>query len=602
MTDSLQTLERAYLREKAARERAEELLENKSRELYLAHEELQKSFKALKDKEAETSTILDTAADAILILNNEGKITLCNQSAERMFATPRNEIVVQNVSSFLQFEQNIQTNHLLVLLKWMKSNGIYELNAIKKTGEIFPIELSASSVHLTPGTFYILILRDITERKQLESLLTYQASHDPLTGLPNRSLLMDRLEQAIFIAERDKQQVAVIAFDLDHFKTINDSYGHDIGDILLKKITARIEPVIRKSDTFSRLGSNEYVLIMRSLKDEKDTLPILRKILSLLTKPFFIQGIEINTSASIGISLYPEGGKDPTTLLKNAEAAMHQAKEIGRNTFQFYNKSINKRLKERVEIEHFLQQALKKNEFFLHYQPIFDLANKKIVGLEALIRWQHPKLGLVPPQEFIPLAEETALILPIGDWVLQRSCEQLKEWQNAGFEDLFISINLSSNQLKRTAILQTIHNVCKKTGIHPSSIHIEITENVILEDVELAQKILTILKDLGINLIIDDFGTGYSSLTYLQKFPISAIKIDRSFISYLTYKTSEIAFVLSILAMAQKLNLKVIAEGVETKQQLEFLREHGCDMIQGFHFCYPLPANEVSEFLKKYRE
>jgi diguanylate cyclase (GGDEF)-like protein/PAS domain S-box-containing protein len=588
--------ERAYRRERQAREHAEELIEDKSRELYFINQELQKSIKIISDKEAETAAILETAADAILMFDETGHVILCNYSAERVFGYSREEILRSNIINFLQFNAALSKNisKVLCFLDSLNATSIVELKAVTKDQKFFPIEFSASSIELTKGRFYILIIRDITERKLLEEQLEHQATHDALTGLPNRLLLMDRLQQAVLSAEREKKLVAVVFFDLDRFKMINDTHGHDIGDALLKEVAQRIKKIIRKSDTFARMGGDEFVIILRSLADEKACLPVLQKILACIAKPFYIRDIEINTSTSIGISVFPEGGKTAQTLLKNADAAMYRSKELGRNTFNFFNKNMNERLRKRMELESFLHKALKNHEFLLHYQPIYCLRTKKIVGVEALIRWQHPKLGLVPPQQFIPLAEETGLILPLGEWVIRQACAQTKKWHNAGYQDLHVSINVSAHQLKRTSIVQTLQKICEETNIAPSFVNLELTESSILEDIESAQKILKSLKELGVNLVIDDFGTGYSSLTYLQKLPVSLIKIDRSFINYITNRSEDVAIVLSIISMAHNLGLKVVAEGIEKLEQQEFLEKHHCDMVQGFYFCYPLAAEKIS--------
>lgn len=591
--------ERAYLRERQAREQAEELIEDKSRELYLINQELQKSIKIISDKEAETAAILETAADAILMFDEEGKIVLCNYSAERLFGYFREEILNNNIINFFQFNANLpkKISKVLFFLENIDTSAVAELKAITKDKTLLPVELSASSIELTKGQFHILIIRDVTERKRLEAQLAYQATHDALTGLPNRLLLLDRLQQAILSAEREKKLVAVVFFDLDRFKMINDSHGHDIGDALLKEVAQRIKKVIRKSDTFARMGGDEFVIVLRSLADEKACLPVLQKIMACIARPFYINDLEINTSTSIGVSVFPEGGRMAEVLLKNADAAMYRSKDLGRNTFNFFNKNMNERLQKRLELESFLYKALKNQEFFLHYQPIYSLRTKKIVGVEALIRWQHPKLGLVPPQQFIPLAEEIGLILPLGEWVIQQACKQMRKWHNQGYNDLHISINVSAHQLKRTSIVHTIQRTCETTKIAPQFINIELTESSILEDIESAQRILKALKELGVNLVIDDFGTGYSSLTYLQKFPVGFIKIDRSFINYITDKSEDVAIVLSIISMAHSLGLKVVAEGIENPEQADFLAKYHCDMVQGFYFCYPLPADQISLIL-----
>lgn len=444
----------------------------------------------------------------------------------------------------------------------------------------------------------VICYRDITRHKQMESELAHQATHDALTGLPNRVILVDRIRQAIALNKRQNSLFAVLFIDLDRFKLVNDSLGHKIGDQVLQAAAARLKKTMRESDTVVRLGGDEFVIVLSSLPKEEHSLPVLDKLLKVLTEPFHIDEHEFRLSASIGVSIYPKHGKDPDTLLKNADAAMYRAKDYGRNNFQFYTEDMNIRIASRLAMESDLHKALERGEFLLHYQPILDLETGNIISNEALLRWQHPKLGLVPPQDFIPLAEETGFLIPLGEWILKEACIQNKKWQVQGFEPIAIAVNVSGYQIKQRSITETIYETLKVSGLEAKYLELEFTETVIIENADKARMMMHDFKEQGIKLIIDDFGTGYSSLSYLQHFPIDKIKIDRSFVSYISTNINDTAIILAIINMARALNMRVIAEGVENADQLEFLQKHKCDEIQGFYFSRPQSADAMTEILR----
>ncbi|KAF0217439.1 MAG: PAS/PAC sensor-containing diguanylate [Geobacteraceae bacterium] len=448
-----------------------------------------------------------------------------------------------------------------------------------------------------PG-YFAVTYDDITERKQAEHDIQHLAYYDLLTSLPNRLLLRDRLEQVLAQADREGQMVGILSFDLDEFKVINDTLGHSIGDRLLKVVAARLGSRVRKGDTLARMGGDEFVVILTGVKLTEDVAHAAKDMLSALSSPYELDDREVFITTSIGIALYPFDGKDPDTLLKNADIAMYQAKEGGRNSYRFYTAAMNAKAEQRLTMETSLRHALERNEFLLHYQPCLDLKSGRITGMEALLRWQHPTLGLVPPDRFIPTAEETGLILPIGEWVLHTACACVKALQEAGFPHLRMAVNLSGRQLKRYDLVGAVASALEATGIDPTCLELELTESSIMENIKETTKILYAIREMGISLAIDDFGTGYSSLSYLKRFPIHKLKIDRSFVRDIPANPDDMAITRAIIAMAQSLKLKVTAEGVETEEQLMFMSEHDCDELQGYFISRPVPVRELVDFLQ----
>jgi diguanylate cyclase (GGDEF)-like protein len=425
------------------------------------------------------------------------------------------------------------------------------------------------------------------------------AQHDILTGLPNRTLLVDRLEQALARARRHHQMVGVLLIDLDRFKTINDTLGHDVGDELLRAVSDRIARCLRGSDSVGRLGGDEFMIILSDLAGAQESISICEDILRELALPFSIRGHEMFVTCSIGVSIAPNDGDDEQTLIRNADAAMYRAKEQGRNAYQFYTPDMNARAFERLALENSLRRALERNELRVYYQPKVNTATGKITGAEALVRWQHPDMGLVSPAKFIPLAEESGLIVPIGEFVMRTACAQNKAWQDAGFTPITMAVNLSARQLHEAELVATVTGVLKQTGLDAAWLELELTESMLMQQVEGPEKLLRALKDIGIELSIDDFGTGFSSLGYLKRFPIDYLKIDRSFIQDVPGDINDAAIVKAVIAMADSLNLKVVAEGVEKQEQIDFLHNHGCDDVQGFFFSQPVPSEKFTELLQQ---
>ena len=446
---------------------------------------------------------------------------------------------------------------------------------------------------------YVAVFSDISQRKASEAQLVYMASHDVLTGLPNRSLLQERIAQALLRAHRDLCGVALLFIDLDRFKIINDTMGHHAGDVLLQEVATRLGACLRETDTIARQGGDEFVVLIENDTDEQYLGTMARKILSVLQTPFNLQGQEIFISASIGISAYPQDGSDVGTLLKNADVAMYRAKDLGKNTFQFYSAESNVHSLERLALENSMRRALERNEFKLHYQPKVDLHTDRIVGVEALLRWEHPELGLVSPIQFISLAEETGLIIPIGAWVLAEACRQNQAWQQAGLPPVRIAVNLSARQFGSEGLSDVVAEALKTSGMSARSLELEITESMIMQHTSRASEILQGFREMGAHVSIDDFGTGYSSLGYLKHFPIDTLKIDRSFVRDVPHDADDAAITQAIIAMAHSLKLQVVAEGVESRAQLDFLRTQGCDQIQGYIFSRPVPAEAFAVLLAR---
>jgi diguanylate cyclase (GGDEF)-like protein/PAS domain S-box-containing protein len=439
---------------------------------------------------------------------------------------------------------------------------------------------------------------DITDRKVAEERVQYLAYFDALTGLPNRTLLQDRLTKALADARRQKYKIALLFLDLDRFKDINDSLGHSVGDLFLQEVAERLKRFAREQDTVSRLGGDEFLIMLTHISDISDAAVAAERLMDVMTTGFVVQGHSLNVSCSIGISIFPEQGADCETLIKNADAAMYGAKESGRNNFRFFAEHMNARAAERLTLENSLRQALGKNELFLVYQPQMDIATGMITGLEALLRWQHPELGLIPPDQFIRIAENSGLIVPIGEWVLRTACRQSRTWQDDGIPAVSVAVNVSAVQFRQEGFCQLIRKVLDETGLAPQYLELELTESLLLANAEVTFSVLQELKDMGVTLAIDDFGTGYSSFNYLRQFRVSKLKIDRSFIRDIAVNPDDAAITTAIISMAKSLNLRVIAEGVENDAQMSFLRAHQCDEIQGYYFCKPLAVNKVADKLR----
>jgi len=550
---------------------------------------------------------LHSISDAVIATDAEGIVEYINPAAESLTGWTGEQARERSVNTLFHVinEQSreeitdpvprcLQTGHTITYPDHsaVLSRDGFEERSIRAS--VAPIRNQRGEVL---GT--VIVFSDVTETRRMAQQMTYQATHDVLTELPNRILLQMQLQGAIERAERSGLLLVLLFVDLDRFKSVNDGLGHTAGDALLKAVGVRLKESSRKIDMVARFGGDEFIIVLENIQHETLATLIASKVRKALEQPYMIEGRECFITASIGISLYPKDGQDAEALLKNADAAMYQAKENGRNNAQHYSQEMNIHCRKRLLLEHELRHAMERNQLVLHYQPQVDLKTGKVLGVEALLRWRHPHLGLIAPAEFIALAEETGLIIPIGQWVIQTATAQAKAWQSEGLPSLRVAVNLSPRQFMEQRVTDMIADILESSGLDPCYLELEITENLIMKDMDNAIATLQALKSMGVQLAIDDFGTGHSSLSYLKRFPIDRLKIDQSFVRDINTNPNDAAITLAIIAMAHSMKLKVIAEGVETEEQLNYLKSRSCDEIQGFYFSHPLPADEISSVLKK---
>ncbi len=559
----------------------------------------------LRASEARTQALLAHVADGIVVIDEQGVIDTFNAAAEQLFGYAAHEIVGKNVSALMpEPHRSRHDDYLRHYRETGKSTVLgvtRELTGVRRNGETFPLEIKIREVYAGTARLFIAAIRDITEERAEAQHALDLATHDALTGLPNRLLLADRLEQALIQARRAQNRVALLFLDLDGFKTINDSLGHATGDLMLKAVGQRLTDSLRATDTVARQGGDEFVVVLTGLADVEAIEMVTHKLLASLIAPYEIQGDILYVGASMGIAIFPDDGQDRDTLLKNCDIAMYRAKEMGGNTRLFFTSEMNRDVVKKQSLGTDLHQALGRAEFRLHYQPVVDLASGVVVGLEALVRWQHPTLGLLAPSHFISLAEETGLIVPIGEWVVASACAQRQAWTAAGLEVPPIAINLSARQFRDSRLAATVRRILEESGVEPRYITLEITETMVMENVNMAIETLRVLHAMGLRIAIDDFGTGYSSLSYLKRLPVSILKIDQSFVRDVAMGGKDSAVVAAIIGMAHSLQMTVIAEGVETDAQRLSLRDQGCDQYQGYYFCKPLPASDIAAKLTRAR-
>jgi diguanylate cyclase (GGDEF)-like protein/PAS domain S-box-containing protein len=549
------------------------------------------------------SRVLDQSAEGIFICDPHERILLVNAAFERLTGFSADEAVGKTPRILSSGRQD--RAFYASMWRSLSETGTWhgEMWNRHKSGDLYVEWLSVSSIYDHKGdvTHFVGIFSDITARKQAEERLVHVAHHDALTDLPNRVLLMDRLNQLIKAARRSKSKVATVFIDLDRFKEVNDSLGHDAGDVLLQTLTKRLSNAMRNEDTLARIGGDEFVAVFHDLRDIQNVGLLAQKLLSRLAEPITLSGYELTVTASMGISVYPDDATNGQEMIRNADAAMYQAKGAGRNSYQFYTADLNRRALEMLSMESALRRAIDRQEFVLHYQPQVDLNSGSVVGAEALVRWNHPELGLLMPGKFIAVAEERGLIVPIGNWVIEEASRQAALWQNSGRFSVPIAVNVSAVQFRQKDFVERIARCVRKHGIQPNCLELELTESIVMRDAETTIKVLQRLHDMGFNLSIDDFGTGYSSLSYLRRFPIHKIKIDRSFVTDATHNESAGSLVRGIIGLARSLRLKVIAEGVETREQLEALREQRCDEAQGFLFSPALASGEFEKMVREWK-
>lgn len=558
---------------------------------------------ALRDAEERYRNIVENAVEGIFQTTPEGRYLSINPALAKIYGYGSPE---EMTGAYLDIGRQLYIDpaRRLEFMRLIHLNGVvsnFESEVYRKNGEVIWISENAREVRDAAGNllYFEGTVEDITERKTYETRLTHQATHDTLTGLPNRALFRDRLQQAMRYAEREKGKVSIVFIDLDNFKYINDSLGHDAGDSLIRIMAQRLNACVRDSDTVARLGGDEFVLMLQGAPSDDERVSIaMSRILSEVRKPVDIRGRELIVTCSMGVSVCPDDGNDVDTLLKHADAAMYQAKHAGRDNFQFFTSSINQRVLDRMDLEHRLRGALERSEFLLHYQPKLDLRSGMVVGTEALIRWQAPQQGLVSPTRFIPLAEETGLIEPIGSWVLETACAQAQAWRERGLRPLTVAVNVSPRQFRDAGLVQMVDNILRKTGVPPSMIELEITETCLAHDSEKFIATLKALKGLGVLIAIDDFGVGYSSMAYLKSFPVDRLKVDRTFATNLATSEKDRSIYKAIVSLGHNLGLRVVAEGVETSEQYYLLRDIGCDEVQGFFFSMPVPADDFERLIQ----
>jgi diguanylate cyclase (GGDEF)-like protein/PAS domain S-box-containing protein len=562
---------------------------------------------ALFAEKERAQVTLSSIGEAVLTTDLAGKVSYLNPVAERMTGWPCAEAVgrpVAEVFNILDGETRESAPNRIELAVRLGKSVSLPSNCIlvRRDGVESFIADSAAPIHDRGGrtTGAVIVFRDVSVERAMSLRLSHLAQYDVLTDLPNRTLLNDRLTQAIASARRHGRALAVLFVDLDRFKHINDSFGHAVGDALLQLVAHRLLGCVRVSDTISRLGGDEFVIVLSELDQVEDAAITASKVLALLAAPHRVAGHDLDVTVSIGISAFPYDGQDAQTLIKNADTAMYHAKESGRNGYQFFEKDMNVRAVKLQALEGSLRHALERREFVLHYQPKVNLETGAITGAEALIRWLHPDRGLVPPAHFVPLAEDSGLILPIGQWILREACRQARAWMDAGLGPMPVAVNISTVEFRSKRFLESIRAILLESGLEPGFLEFELTESVLMQHPESTASVLRALKAIGVRLAIDDFGTGYSSLSYLRRFPIDVLKLDQSFLHDIAGPgTKDAAIVNAVIAMGKSLKHRVVAEGVETEEQLRFLRAHCCDEGQGFYFSPPVPPEQFAELLAR---
>ncbi len=568
--------------------------------------ERNRALRTLAAREEHIRKIMDTVADGIITIDQSGTIETLNPAAEKIFGYESSELVGRNVSALMPDE--IAGQHDGFLTQYTETGeariigSTIEQTGRRKDGTAVPIELAVSVLRIGQRTVYIGAVRDIAERKENENRLRTLATTDPLTKMPNRTLFNERLDKAIETASENGSKVAVIFIDLDNFKNINDAMGHLTGDRVIRAAGQRLQACVAGAgDTVAHIGGDEFTVILDDIGGEAEARVIAGKMLGALSQPFQAEGRDLYTSGSLGVAIYPDHANTRSELIRNVDTAAHHAKAEGRDNFQFYTDRLSTAVQRRVEIESSLRRALGSDEFQLHYQAKVDLDSRRITGAEALLRWESPELGMVPPDEFVPVAEDAGLIVPIGEWVLYTACRQAQAWTEAGADPIQVGVNLSARQFLQGDLTEWVLHSLDSTGLDPERLDLELTESMLVENPDQTIRTLQVLKSCGVTVSMDDFGTGYSSLSYLTRFPLDSLKVDRAFVTNLPDDRDAVAIARAIVSMAKNLELHIVAEGVETENQVGFLHALGCHVGQGYLFSKPLPNDEFIELLRSNR-
>lgn len=560
---------------------------------------------SLLASEQRAQLVMENALDAIINMDTAGFIMEWNLAAERIFGHKRVEVVGRSLGEVIvpPAYRNAHNEGLQRLQRTRESKLLgrsIEIAAMRKGGAEFPVELTIIEIERNGEHYYSAFLRDITLRKQSEARIQFLANYDALTGLPNRNLLTERVMKEIERAWDQDGQFALMFLDLDHFKDVNDSLGHRYGDNLLVELTKRFQTLVRPEDTICRLGGDEFVFLLAEAGHDAAQ-EVVERLLKAIEQPVVIDQYQLTITASVGIAIYPDDGLDMESLQRNADVAMYRTKKESRNGYRFFSSQMQIQTARHLQLVNALRQAIPLGQLAVYYQPQMDLITKKIIGVEALLRWKHPQLGYISPVEFIPLAETSGLIISIGSWVLEQAVQQIQQWQKVGIKDLCVSVNLSSIQFRDPGLPALVQDILQKYAVKPQSLELELTEGVALENPEGAVTMMDALDQLGVRMSIDDFGTGYSSLSYLKKFKVYKLKIDQSFVRDISTDDEDKAIVIAVIHLARSLGLKTIAEGVETVEQKEFLLSQGCDEIQGYLLSKPMSSEQATAFLLEYQ-
>lgn len=576
-------------------ERQREMMEQEAVNAVQMAEDLALTREVAENAAKHIEAILNAISDVLVTMDIKGNILTCNQAAKHMFGYDGEELVGENLLFLINTTPILSESDIEGFIASLeedeqqkKQNG----TGFKKNGTAFPIELNIQEVIISGEKQYTIVISDVTERHEAETLIREMALHDSLTGLANRNLLQQRLDEAMRMALRTGKKVSVMFLDLDTFKPVNDMYGHATGDKLLRTVANRLQRCSREVDTVARLGGDEFAIISTNIEKETDITKAAQRVLDSVKKPIIIDGISHQVGTSIGISFFPSDSKSPEELIRMADVALYQAKDDGKSVYRLYDPKMDAQAKSEKQIELDLEKAIRDDELVLHYQPMLDTIDYSIVGAEALIRWQHPEKGMIPPFSFIPIAENSDLILTLGQWILETACKQAKRWQDADLPYFRTCVNISARQFQSKDFVDNVKSALSISGLDPNRLELEITEGMVIGDTDLVARKLEVLSGLGISLAIDDFGTGYSSLAYLKRFSVHQLKIDRSFIRDITEDHDDAAITDAVIRLGHSLGLSIVAEGVETEEQVRILRQKGCDVLQGFYFSKPIPEDE----------